>query len=71
MKIKRRTFRQMPTKVNFRVKGGGIKSFMATRCKYPFVELKGEPIESFERVSKIKEIILLGEDNEIRRIILI
>jgi len=61
----------MPTKVNFRVKDRGIKSFMATRCDYPFVELKGEPIESFERVSKIKEIILLGEDNEIRRIILI
>ena len=34
------------------------------------IELKGEPIESFERVSKIKEIILLGEDGEIRRIIL-
>ena len=70
MKIKRRTFRQMPTKVNFRTKGGEIKSFIATRCEYPFVELKGEPIESFDRVSKITEIILLGEDNEIRRIIL-
>jgi len=34
------------------------------------IELTGEPIESFERVSKIKEIILLGEDGEIRRIIL-
>ena len=34
------------------------------------IELTGESIESFERVSKIKEIILLGEDGEIRRIIL-
>ena len=35
-----------------------------------FIELKGKCIESFERVSKIKEIILIGEDDEIRRIIL-
>jgi len=34
------------------------------------IELSGELIESFERISKIKEIILLGEDGEIRRIIL-
>ena len=38
--------------------------------KNNIINLGGEPIESFERVSKIKEIILLGEDNEIRRIIL-
>jgi len=34
------------------------------------ITLEGEPIESFERVSKIKEIILLGDDGNIRRIIL-
>ena len=34
------------------------------------LELKGEIIESFERVSGISEIILLGVDGEIRRIIL-
>jgi len=32
--------------------------------------LTGEMIESFERVSEIKEIILLGKKGEIRRIIL-
>ncbi len=32
--------------------------------------MKGEAIESFERVEKISEIILLGEDGGIRRIIL-
>ena len=30
----------------------------------------GKVFDSFERVSKIKEIILLGEDDSIRRIIL-
>lgn len=34
------------------------------------LEIKGDAIESFEAVSKISEIILLGEDGEIRRIIL-
>lgn len=34
------------------------------------LELNGEAIESFEKVSKITEIILLGKDGEIRRIIL-
>lgn len=34
------------------------------------IELKGDAIESFERVEKIKEIILLGEKGGIRRIIL-
>lgn len=68
--IKKQTFRQMPTKVNFLGKDGKMRSFKATRCTYPYIELKGEPIESFERVSKIKEIILLGEDGEIRRIII-
>ena len=33
------------------------------------IRIDGEAIESFERVSKIKEIILLGEDGNIRRII--
>jgi len=32
--------------------------------------LEGKPIESFERISKIKEIILLGQDGAVRRIIL-
>jgi len=34
------------------------------------LEITGDVIESFERVSKISEIILLGEDGEVRRIIL-
>ena len=34
------------------------------------IELKGEAIESFERVEKIAEIILLGVDGGIRRIII-
>ncbi len=34
------------------------------------IELKGEAIESFERVEKIKEIILLGDKGRVRRIIL-
>ena len=33
------------------------------------ITLKGEPIESFERVEKISEIVLLGEDGGVRRII--
>lgn len=32
--------------------------------------IKGEAIDSFERVERIKEIILLGEDGGIRRIII-
>jgi len=32
------------------------------------IELKGEPIESFERVEKIISIILFGENGGIRRI---
>jgi len=34
------------------------------------IELKGDAIESFERVEKIKEIILLGKEGGIRRIII-
>ena len=34
------------------------------------IELKGEAIESFERVEKIVEVILLGKDGGIRRIII-
>jgi hypothetical protein len=32
------------------------------------IEIKGEMIESFERVEKIIDIILLGENGGIRRI---
>jgi hypothetical protein len=32
------------------------------------LEIKGEAIESFERVEKIKNIILLGENGGIRNI---
>lgn len=32
--------------------------------------IKGDAIESFERVEKIKEIILLGKNGGIRRIII-
>ena len=34
------------------------------------IELRGEIIESFERIDQIKEVILLGKNGEIRRIIL-
>jgi len=34
------------------------------------IEINGDIIESFERVEKIKEIILLGEDGGVRRIII-
>jgi len=34
------------------------------------IELKGDAIESFERVEKIKEIILLGIKGGVRRIII-
>ena len=34
------------------------------------LELKGEPIESFERVEEIEEIIILGSKGGIRRIVL-
>lgn len=33
------------------------------------IELRGDAIESFERVEGIKEIILLGEKGGVRRII--
>lgn len=32
--------------------------------------MKGEPIESFERVEEISEVILIGKEGGIRRIIL-
>lgn len=35
------------------------------------IELKGEAIESFERVEKITDIILIGKNGGIRRIELI
>jgi hypothetical protein len=34
------------------------------------LEINGDVIESFERVEKISEIIILGENGGIRRIIL-
>lgn len=68
--MKLKTFRARPTKVVFHTKDGKKRFFNATKAEYPIITLKGEPIESFERASKIKEIILLGEDNEIRRIII-
>ena len=34
------------------------------------IELKGDAIESFERVEEIEEIILLGKNGGIRRIII-
>lgn len=34
------------------------------------IELKGEAIEGFERVEKIEDIILLGEDGGVRKITL-
>lgn len=34
------------------------------------IELKGDVFEGFERVEKINEIILLGENGGIRRIII-
>lgn len=34
------------------------------------IELRGDAIESFERLEKIKEIILLGNKGGIRRIII-
>jgi len=34
------------------------------------LELSGEAVDTFERVEKIAEVILLGEDGGIRRIIL-
>lgn len=68
--MKRKTFIKKPIKVGFKMKDGTKRFFEAMQCKYPIIELKGEPIESFEKAHKIKEIILLGEDDEIRRIIL-
>jgi hypothetical protein len=38
--------------------------------KGDIITLEGESIESFERVEKIKEIVILGEKGGIRRIIL-
>lgn len=68
--MKYKTRRLQPTKVSFKTKDNKIRTFNATRIEFPIIELKGEPIESFDRVSKIIEIILLGNDGEIRRIIL-
>jgi hypothetical protein len=34
------------------------------------IELKGEAVESFERVEEIEEVILLGVNGGVRRIIL-
>lgn len=34
------------------------------------IELKGDSIETFERVESIKEIILIGKKGGVRRIIL-
>ena len=34
------------------------------------IEIKGECIESFERVEKISEIIIIGENGGIRRILI-
>ena len=34
------------------------------------IELRGDVIESFERVEEIKEIIILGKGGGVRRIIL-
>lgn len=67
--IEKKTRRMKPTKVVFS-KGGLKRWIKAHKIEYPIIKLMGEPIESFERVSKIKEIILLGEDGDIRRIIL-
>ncbi len=60
-----------PIKVRFTADFKRRELFEDIKEQYPTIELKGEPIESFERVSKIKEVILLGEDGEIRRIVLI
>jgi len=68
--MKYKTFKQEPVKVKFNLKKGGKISVFATRTEHPIIELKGEPIESFDRVSKIIEVILLGEDGNIRRIII-
>jgi hypothetical protein len=68
--IKRKSYRQKPIKISFLTKDKKKRFFDAVRTEYPIIKLKGEPIESFERVSKISEIILLGEDGEVRRIIL-
>jgi hypothetical protein len=38
--------------------------------KGEILTMEGESIESFERVEKIKEIVILGEKGGIRRIIL-
>jgi len=67
--MKKKVYYPKPTKVNFQSKDGKLISINATRCTYPYVELKGEPIESFERVEGISEIILVGKDGGIRRII--
>ena len=68
--MKFKTKRNKPVKVVFHTSYNKKRYFDAMKIEYPVIEIKGECIESFERVSKIKEIILLGEDNDIRRIIL-
>lgn len=40
------------------------------KMKTDDINLKGDIIESFERVEEIQEIILLGKDGGIRRIII-
>ena len=42
----------------------------AENDKGEIIELKGEYIDSFERVEGIKEIILIGKKDGVRRIIL-
>ena len=42
----------------------------AKNDKGDMIELKGDSIDSFERVEEISEIILVGEKGGIRRIIL-
>ena len=67
--MKKKTYYPKPVKVNFTGKDGKFIGFNATRCTYPQVELKGEPIESFERVEEIAEVILLGVNGGVRRIV--
>lgn len=42
----------------------------AQNDKGEIIELKGDSIESFERIEGIKEIVLIGKKNGVRRIIL-
>lgn len=38
--------------------------------KKEYIQLGGEPFESFERVEHITEIIILGENGGVRRLVL-